>query len=119
MTLGQVYALLPARCDTDNDNRGMALKWYTDDKCTASITVTDGLSYYGGYGFCARAAIAANPPTGWVDRNYVVSCAVTPGGATTGVTARSHAIVAKPSAKTGTRSLSRRNATSASSNRFV
>ena len=76
-----IYAQLPGLCNTDNDNHGSALVWFSDSVCTLPVTLS-ALSYYGGYGYCARAAASTQP--GWVDRNYVVTCTATPGGATSG-----------------------------------
>ena len=81
---------LSGPCNIDSDSKGSAAKWFSDSSCSIGgmVTLTKEAdlnpTYYGGYGYCARAAAASPLPT-WVDRNYQVNCAATPVGSTSGV----------------------------------
>ena len=82
---------LSGPCNIDTDSKGSAAKWFTDSSCSIGGMVTLTMeadpnpTYYGGYGYCARAAASPSPPPNWVDRNYQVNCAATPVGSTSGV----------------------------------
>ena len=78
---GSFYAQVPL-CDNDNNAHGSAPTWHLSNTCSSALPVsTDpSLTYYGGYGFCGRAA-AIN---GLSDLSYVVTCKATPGSSAQG-----------------------------------
>ena len=72
-----LFAKLPALC-ADDDPHGEPLAWFSDGACASPLALDPGASYYGGYGFCARAALRDVAAA----RSYVVSCKASPTSAT-------------------------------------